>query len=84
MIKMHELAITKEMIELVKKECQERGIKSLKSIIIELGSLTTYKKDCILYYYDLLREQDELINSAELVVNENDGNEFKLSKIITV
>jgi hydrogenase nickel incorporation protein HypA/HybF len=70
--KMHELSITKQMIELITQECIERKIKPSK-IITELGSLCTFKKESVLFYFDVLKKEYPIIENSELAVNEIKG-----------
>lgn len=67
---MHELAITESLIDLVAGECRKENIGSPKKIIADLGALTGYKKDSILYYYDLLRKDIPILANAELEIRE--------------
>ena len=51
---MHEFAITRTLVELIKKECLDKKIDVLSSVVVELGELTNYKKESLLFYYDLI------------------------------
>ena len=42
---MHELAITKQLIESVVSECKLKRIRFPKKIVTELGTFTSYEKD---------------------------------------
>jgi len=70
---MHELAVTKQLIDLVIKECRKNNLEKPKQIITELGELTTYKKDPIIFYYSILKKEMPILSSAELVVHEVKG-----------
>ncbi|MBN2422589.1 hydrogenase maturation nickel metallochaperone HypA [Candidatus Woesearchaeota archaeon] len=67
---MHELSITKDLIELIKSECNKNKITNPKNIVLELGSLTTYKKEPILYYYNILKKEQPLLHNSALIINE--------------
>jgi hydrogenase nickel incorporation protein HypA/HybF len=70
---MHELSATNHLIELISNECQINKIKSPKKIIVELGMLTTYKKDPILFYFDLIKKDIKLLKNSKLVIKEVKG-----------
>lgn len=67
---MHELSITQGLIALVAGECRKENIESPKKIIADLGILTGYKKESILYFYGLLRKDIPLLADAELEIRE--------------
>ena len=69
---MHELSVTKSLISLILNKCNEKNIKP-KVIITELGSLTSYKKDPILFNYDLLKKEEDLLKNTNLEVIEIKG-----------
>ncbi|MBN1502365.1 hydrogenase maturation nickel metallochaperone HypA [Candidatus Woesearchaeota archaeon] len=70
---MHELRITKVLVEQIVNECNTNNIIEPKRVIVELGELTNYKKEPILYYYDFIRSQTHLLENTELVINEIKG-----------
>ena len=65
---MHELAITKNLIETIISECNEQKIIPRK-IITDLGALTSYKKEPIMFYYDILKKEKKLLFDAKLEIN---------------
>ena len=67
---MHELSITQSRIDLVVGECKKKNINSPKKIVAELGSLTGYSKESILFYYDLLRKEIPVLAETELDILE--------------
>ena len=67
---MHELAITETLVETIKKECEKNKIKTPTKITIELGILTTYKKESIKFYYDILKKENDLIKNTVLKIKE--------------
>ena len=70
---MHELGVTQSLIDVVKYECEKNNIVNPKRVVVELGSLTSFKKDPILFYFDILKEENPLICDTELVINEIEG-----------
>ena len=70
---MHELQITKEIIEQVISECRKRDLKYPKKVFVDVGSLSTFKKEPILYYYKILKKDYPYIAKTELLVTETDG-----------
>lgn len=70
---MHELSVTKQIIEMIKEECNKNKIVSPKNITIELGLLTTYKSEPIQYYFGTLKEEHPLLKDAVLNIIEVPG-----------
>jgi hydrogenase nickel insertion protein HypA len=66
---MHELSITRQLIEMIRKEAENK-IKIINSVTIELGSLTAYKKEPLLFYFDALKRDFPFIKNTKLTVNE--------------
>jgi len=69
---MHELSITRQIISMIDDECAKRGIRP-KQARIEVGSMTTYRKEPILHYFNILRQENPDMKSCELVVDEVDA-----------
>ncbi|MBD3202788.1 hypothetical protein GF327_00705 [Candidatus Woesearchaeota archaeon] len=63
---MHELSITKKIIEMIEKECSKNNIKKPDKIHAEIGELTTYKKEPIKYYFDILKKENHLLKKADI------------------
>ncbi len=84
---MHELSVTQSLIDLVAGECRKENIESPKKIIADLGALTGYKKDSILYYYDLLRKDIPILANARLEIRDVSAkvscNSCKTTSVIT-
>ncbi|MFH1448022.1 MAG: hydrogenase maturation nickel metallochaperone HypA [Candidatus Micrarchaeota archaeon] len=70
---MHELAVTKSIIRVVVSECRRRNVKTPKKVIIELGNLTAYKKEPVLFYFDMLKTEERMLSETVLEVNEMPG-----------
>ena len=70
---MHELSVTRALIGQVLALCRERGLGRPGKIVAELGALTSYKKDPILFYYDLLKEEHPELRGCRLLVKEVNG-----------
>jgi hydrogenase nickel incorporation protein HypA/HybF len=60
---MHELAITKTLIDMILRES-----KRPKKVIVELGMLTSYKKEPIEFYFDILKKEYPALKSTELII----------------
>jgi len=50
---MHELSIAKELVTQINDNCEKNNLKA-DEIILELGSLTSFKKEPIIHYYNLI------------------------------
>ena len=70
---MHELSITKSLIRDIKQACESNQISAAKSINVELGMLTTYKKEPLIHYFNALKPNSPVISNAELIVKEIPG-----------
>jgi hydrogenase nickel incorporation protein HypA/HybF len=70
---MHELAITQNLIALVEEECKKQHILNPTKIMVDLGFFTTYSKESILFYYNLLRKEIPLLSKTKLKINTIEG-----------
>ena len=70
---MHELAVTKTLLNMTISECKEKGIKLPKRVFTSLGKLTAYKKEPIMLYFDLLKKEMPMLADAFLIIKEIDG-----------
>ncbi len=69
---MHEMAVTKAIAEMIVKESKKNSIKPKKAVL-ELGQLTNYKKDSILFFFDIIKKDEPLLNNTVLEINEKQG-----------
>jgi len=69
---MHEHSITKNIVVMVVKECQKNNLRP-KKVVVELGSLTTYKKEPIMFYFEALKKDFDVLEDAKLEINEVKG-----------
>ena len=54
---------------MIVKECEKNNIKKLKKVVLELGKLTTYKKESILQYFDVLKNDFPVLEDTNLEIN---------------
>lgn len=73
---MHELGITQTLIKLILVECKEHHVESPKVIELELGHLTTYKKDAIMFHYSILKKENKVLKNSNLNIREITGKIF--------
>jgi len=73
---MHELAITQNLIAMIDTECKKHHILNPTKIIVDLGFFTTYSKDSILFYYNILRKELPFLRKAKLQINTVEGKIF--------
>ncbi len=52
---MHELALSRALLQMAVQECQRHGV-SAKTVVIEVGGLTSYKPQPIKHYFRMLRK----------------------------
>jgi hydrogenase nickel incorporation protein HypA/HybF len=70
---MHELSAAKELLDILEKECETKGISNPKKVITRLGTLTTYSKEPIVFYFDQLKKQNDLLKDVVLIVEKENG-----------
>ena len=70
---MHELGIINQLIRSITEEAKKNKIKKIKKVVIELGSLTSYKKEPISFYFDSLKLDHNLIKESVLTIKEING-----------
>ena len=70
---MHELAVTQSLIKSVLIELEKNAIKNPKSVVVELGLLTSYAKDSILFYYELIVKDIPQLSHVDLIIHEVPG-----------
>ena len=70
---MHELAVTKGLIELLLEECNKLGKKQISNVVIEVGELTKYKKESLELFFDMLKKESKILENSKLEVHEIEG-----------
>jgi hydrogenase nickel incorporation protein HypA/HybF len=70
---MHELSATKSLLKMVVFEAKKNKMRKIKKVTVGLGNLTTYKKDSLLLYYDILKKENSLLSGSALSVKEIKG-----------
>jgi hydrogenase nickel insertion protein HypA len=70
---MHELMITEDLIRMILEANQDHELDTQNSkiveVVCELGKLTTYKQEPILFYYDILKKNTNFLKDSILKVN---------------
>jgi hydrogenase nickel incorporation protein HypA/HybF len=70
---MHELKIARAIIGMMQEECTSRKLDEVKTAVIEVGEFTSYKKEPIQYYFDLLKKENHAFKETTLEVIEKKG-----------
>ena len=65
---MHEYGITNEVVHRILHECEDKDIKQPKKILVELGELTSYKKESVLFYFENFKKENEILRNATLEI----------------
>jgi len=78
---MHEYFVTKQICKIARETAKANNLKSVKKIVSELGALTNYEKESVLYYFDQIKLGNEF-TETELIINEVPGAEFKIVSVI--
>jgi len=63
---MHELAVTENIIEVVKRHAEQADAKRVLKIHLVIGELASIVDDCIQFYFDYM-SRDTIMQQAELV-----------------
>ncbi len=69
---MHEHSITNEVVHRILHACEDSGV-SPKKITVELGLLSGYKKDPVLFYFESIKKDHDVLSQAELDIVEVKG-----------
>ena len=70
---MHEHSITNQVVHQILHACEDAGMGNAKKISVELGLLTGYKADSVLFYFDSIKKDWNIIKDAELNIIEIPG-----------
>ncbi len=70
---MHELGVTRMIIAELAAVAKEEGFARITAATILLGTLTTFKKEPILHYFEILKEESGLLRDARLAIAEVAG-----------
>ncbi|MBN2053022.1 hydrogenase maturation nickel metallochaperone HypA [Candidatus Woesearchaeota archaeon] len=70
---MHEHGITDEVVHQILHACEDENITNPKKIVVELGMLTTYKKEPIMMYFEAHKKEIGLLKNAKLEIIEIPG-----------
>ena len=79
---MHELGITGEIIRIAEEACRKNKAKPVK-VFVDIGNLTTYKEEPIIYYFEILKKESELLKDSTIVVNSVPGDDIRVREIET-
>ncbi len=73
---MHEHTITNAVVHQILHACEDSGMSNPKKIVVELGELTSYKKESVLFYFDSIRKNHSILDKAQLDIIEVSGKIF--------
>lgn len=73
---MHELNVTEKLAENIIEICKVKKIGKPKIVNLDLGELTTYKKDQIEYYFNIIQKEYLLLKEVKLNIKEIPGKIF--------
>jgi hydrogenase nickel incorporation protein HypA/HybF len=66
---MHELSITKSIINSIQTETKKNNLKKIKQAEIDLGNFNNYNGECIIYYYNILKKEQETLKDSQIKIN---------------
>ncbi len=70
---MHELAITKKIMQMIEDEVKKKKTGNPKVVTIEVGYLTTFKSFVIKQLFDVLKKDSKFFKETELIAIEIPG-----------
>lgn len=73
---MHEHGITNAVVHQIIHACEDSGMTNPRRIVVELGELTTYKKESVLFYFESIKKDYPILSDAELDIVEIPGKIF--------
>lgn len=65
---MHEYGITNEVVHQILHACENNKIDYPKIISVELGELTTYQKESVLFYFESFKKNNDKLKEAILKI----------------
>jgi len=65
---MHELNAVKRILGILSEECERNGLKCVDGAELLLGSLTSFKKEPILFYFDGLKKSYPRLKGSVLKI----------------
>lgn len=63
---MHEHGITNAVVHQILHACEDNHIKNPKRITIQLGALTSYKKESLKFYFEKAKQDFPILKNAVL------------------
>lgn len=66
---MHELTIVSSLIGEVLNIAHKNNLKKVEKIVVEIGELTFLSEDSLRLTFEILREEYDVVNSAELEIH---------------
>jgi hydrogenase nickel insertion protein HypA len=70
---MHELAATQQVVQTVLAAAKEHNLPSVQNVEVEIGVITTYEKEPFVYYYNLLKEQENVLKDSTIHITMAEG-----------
>lgn len=61
---LHELSVTRNIIEIALQKAAEAGAKKISSIDVVIGELSSIEPDCVSFYYEILKKDYGLENTS--------------------
>ena len=81
---MHELAITKQLVEDLLKLVKDMDLPKVKKVVVDIGDKTSYKAEPMNYYFDELKTHYEAIKETIFQGQEIIGKNVMLKEIETL
>ena len=78
---MHEYAIVKELVKNLTEISKQKNIEKISEIYLELGEFSGYTKESIEYYFNSLKESNQLLFKSRLIFSKSTGHDLLIKKI---
>ena len=66
---MHELNATQNIVKILVETCKEKNISKVDIVKLSVGVLTTYEKEPLIQYYNLLKKEFNSLSDSSLKIN---------------
>ncbi len=65
---MHEYAVTRSLINTIIDECEKQKGATPRKVLVELGELTSYQKESVLFFFEALKKETPLLSQTDLEI----------------
>ncbi len=70
---MHEFSVTQELIKILIDESKKHNLSTIIKIKVVVGKLTGFFPESIKYYFDILKEEYEILKRSQIFFEQREG-----------